>query len=84
MADKFPVITIIHGPKVTPIVNVEQSIFCPTENLYLMGPNDPDLLTFFRTIYAAEKDRSEWIRKYQNVLNGLNYWKNRALENEKS
>lgn len=76
---KHMVFTLIHPPNVEPILNVEKSVYCSPQHLYLMPENGPDLPTMCRSVYAAEKDRSEWIRKYQNVLDGLNYWKERAL-----
>ena len=73
-------IHIIHSFDVQPDVELVPSAYCPNKTLYFAG--DPyDHIKHLRSIYSAEKERSEWIRKYENALNGLNYWKEKALEN---
>lgn len=46
--------------------------------IYLMPERD-SIIQWARTVYQADKDRNEWIRRYDNLLKGLNYWKDRAL-----
>lgn len=75
-------INIIHSPKYEIDVNKIVSIFCPDGNLYIMPDQGEPFLSFIKTIYQIEKEKNEWIRKYDRVLQGLNYWKNKAMERE--
>jgi hypothetical protein len=70
-------LTIIRPYSIDLEVKIEPSAYCPNENAYFIGN---DLLTHVKTIYQAEKERSEWIRKYENALQGLRYWKEKAIE----
>lgn len=70
-------ICIIHSPAYTPTIHVESSVYVPKGVVYLSPDND--VVKWARNIHRAEKEVNEWIRKYENVLNGLNYWKERAL-----
>lgn len=54
-------------------------IYCPKDYVYFV-PEGQDLLHIGSTIYQAEKEKNEWIRKYDNALQGLQYWKEKALE----
>lgn len=64
------------------------SVYVPSQTVYCMISLDQKnlwsaneaFLKMARTIYEAEKETGEWIRKYQNAMNGLNYWKEKALE----
>lgn len=71
-------LNIIHACNLKVKSNTLHSIFAPNDYIYVL-PNESDFFKFGKTIYQAEKERSEWIRKYENVLQGLNYWKQRAL-----
>ena len=59
-------------------VEVQKSPFCPTGSVYLMTDKTRPFLEHVITTYQAEKEKSEWIRRYDNVLQGLNYWKSVA------
>ena len=55
--------------------------WCPNNNVYLMTDlTNENFLSLIAGIHEVEKDRNEWIRKYENVLQGLNYWRNKANE----
>jgi hypothetical protein len=34
-----------------------------------------------RLLYQAEKEKNDWIRAYDNAIQGLNYWKAKAMHN---
>lgn len=72
-------VRIVHPYCESPEVILEPSRYCPNDKMYLV-PKNESFLQFSKTLYAIEKDRSEWIRRYDNVLNGLKYWRCRALE----
>ena len=72
-------VTIVHAYDTEVELHLEPSPYAPSGTIYFVSPQE-DFLKYARTLYDAEKDRSEWIRKYQNVLNGLNYWKSKAME----
>lgn len=71
-------IRLVHNPRTTFEVVKEATIYAPLEMVYIMTDNS-SFLTLAKNLYNAEKEKNEWIRAYQNVLNGLNYWKDRAL-----
>lgn len=50
---------------------------CPVGCVYFMPDQSKPVLEHLKSIYQAEKEMNKWIRKYDNVLNGLNYWKNK-------
>ena len=52
--------------------------YCASRTAYFMRDGE-SLIELARTIREAEKETNEWIRSYGNVLKGLNYWKQRAL-----
>lgn len=60
-------------------VEIVKDRYCPRGSVYIMPDKTKPLLDHLKSLYQAEKERSEWIRKYQNVLDGLNYWKQKAL-----
>lgn len=71
-------ITIVHSVADEIEVNLEKCVYVPNHYLYIVPPMN-SLLQMAKTIYQAEKERSEWIRRYENALQGLNYWKDKAL-----
>ena len=74
-------LTLMYAPCNEIEVVHEPSIYAPNDYLYIVPDNTSGLM-MARTIYQAEKEKNEWIRKYDRLLNGLNYWKNKALEND--
>lgn len=74
----FADIVILHATNIKPKVELESSIYAPNDHVYILNQNQ-DKIQFGKSLFAAEKERNEWIRKYENVLSGLNYWKDRAL-----
>jgi len=70
---------IVSSPSVDIEVVKEKSVYCPTHNAYFF-PEKGSFIELGRQMYQAEKERAEWIRKYENVLEGLQYWKGKALE----
>lgn len=74
-----PKFTIVISPSNEVEVDIQKSVYCPIGSVYVMPDKDRPLLTHLKTVYEAEKERSEWIRRYDNVLNGLNYWKQKAI-----
>ncbi len=77
-------LTIIFPPSAKPIVQLEPSIYCPNDRYYIAPyPRTADpMLTHVKSLYQAEKERSEWIRRYDRVLAGLNYWRTKAMESK--
>lgn len=56
-----------------------QSVYAPNDNVYLV-PEKESTLTWFKNLRQVEEQRDDWIRKYDRLLKGLNYWKARAEE----
>lgn len=73
-------LTLIHSYDVDLEVIKEPTPYAPGGHVYLV-PDNKSPASFFRDIYKAEKEKNEWIRKYENVLKGLKYYKNLCLEN---
>jgi hypothetical protein len=67
---------IIHATNIELEIDVCSTVYAPKDYYYLI-PKDMDAQTFFRTIYDTEKEKNEWIRKYNNLLKGINFFKNR-------
>jgi hypothetical protein len=69
---------VIHSVDVDVDIRKERSVYAPRQTVYLV-PDHHTFTAHLSTIYEIEKDRNNWIRSYQNILNGLNYWRSRAL-----
>lgn len=79
---KNPKIVLIHSLDVSPQIVVAPSMYAPNQTAYLMIDKDSqDFLTMVRDSYYFEKMVNEWRHKYDRLLQGLNYWKMKALEN---
>lgn len=70
--------TIIHPYEAQVEIIAAPDRNCPADYAYLLQEQD-NFLQMIRTMYIAEKETNEWIRKYENVLKGLAYWKDKAL-----
>jgi hypothetical protein len=70
--------TIVHSYSDQIVCRTEASVYCPDKTAYLVPPRE-SFINIACSMYEAEKDRSEWIRKYDNVISGLKYWRERAL-----
>ena len=78
-----PRINLIHGHGIEPIVTVHADRNCPPDYLYIFpDKEDTDFLTMARTMLAFETERNDWIRKYDNVYQGLKYWRDKALTSQ--
>lgn len=75
------VFRLVHPFCEIPEVIKEPSAYCPSTHCYLV-PEQTNFLQMAKTMYQFEKERNEWIRKYDNVLRGLRYWKDRADSQE--
>ncbi len=71
-------IRIIHGVSVIPEVEITPSIYCPNDKAYIM-PDNTNPFQWAKSVYQAEKETNDWIRKYHNAIDGLNYWKEKAM-----
>lgn len=71
-------ITIITDPSTKIEVLQETSVYAPKGYVYIL-PEKESLITMARSIHQAEREKNEWIRKYDNLLKGLNFWKDKAL-----
>ena len=69
---------LIHGLQDEVSVETQPDRYCPNGSAYLlpMGQTSRD---FFRTLHEVELARDRHKARYDNVLKGLNYWKQRAL-----
>lgn len=74
-------INIIHSYATQLDVSVTPTRYAPNDRVYFL-PDNKTFLQFGRDMHKAEKEKNEWIRKYDRLLQGLNYWKNKALEKE--
>lgn len=43
-------------------------------------PDKANFIEIAKDRAQLEKERNEWMHRYNNLLQGVNYWKNRALE----
>lgn len=68
---------IIHPFNVKPEISVEPNAYAPPDTVYLV-PDNTSLVKWARTLHQIEKERSDWIRAYNNILRGLRYWKDKA------
>jgi hypothetical protein len=73
------VFTLVHAPGDDVEIERQPSVYAPRGIVYLVPPKS-DFLTMARTMYSLEQERNDWIRRYDNALAGLNYWKARAQE----
>lgn len=71
-------IQIVHAYDVKPEIKLEASAYAPSGYVYFLN-KDQDFLTFARSMYTAEREKAQWIRKYENLYQGLQYWRERAL-----
>lgn len=74
-----PIITIVCGIGTEIDVRLEYSSFAPKDTVFIVPPQH-SFLKMARTVSQAESALAEWIRRYENVFNGLKYWRNKALE----
>lgn len=72
-------IQLIHALDAEFEVEKVPTAYAASKMVYILTDNQ-DFIKFSRTLYETEKERNEWIRSYDKVLKGLNYWKNKALE----
>lgn len=59
-------------------IEVVKDAFCEKGRCYLMSDKSRPIIEHLKTVYETEKQMNEWIRKYDNAMNGLRYWKERA------
>lgn len=71
-------VKLIHALDVKIEVEDIPEKFAPSGYLYVL--TEGDFLEHAKTMREIEKDRNDWIRRYDNVLTGLKYWRGRALE----
>lgn len=72
-------VTLMYAPCNEIEVIHEKSIYAPNNYLYIV-PDNTTGLQMARSLYYSEKEKNDWIRKYDRLLKGLNYWKARAEE----
>lgn len=72
-------INIIHAYNVKPIVHCFPEVYVPHGYLYIVKDHK-SVAQIAKSVEQAELEKNEWIRKYDNVLHGLQYWKERALD----
>lgn len=81
---KKQVLTVIHpySTQVEPVIAADRN--CPSDSMFIIpgefGDPNSKFLELSRIGYDFQKDTAEWIRRYDNVLKGLNYWRAKALE----
>ena len=56
------------------------TIYCPNDAVYYYPENGLDFIQHARMVYQAEKEKADWIRAYENAMQGLKYWKSIAEE----
>jgi hypothetical protein len=76
-------VTIVASPENIGRIEVvkEPSIYAPSDYVYFV-PSEMDFLQMAKTMASLENQRDEWIRRYDNLMRGLQYWRERALEQE--
>jgi len=77
MKPKFILITSIQDECE---IEIQKDKFCPPGYVYLATDISRPVLEHIKSLNKAEKEKNDWIRKYENVLQGLNYWKEKALQ----
>lgn len=53
------------------------SVFAPKDYVYFCTQNFDGCIA---DMYKEAKEKNEWIRRYDNLKRGLEYWRARALE----
>lgn len=74
-------ITLVHAFCDKVEILKEPSVYASPGYAYLV-PDQSNFMKIAKDRVELERERNEWISKYNNLLNGLNYWKNKAKENE--
>lgn len=70
-------IICVHAPDIKIIAVTEPSIYVKPGTAYIVNDlSNP--LEYARHLYQAEKDVNNWIRKYEKLYKGLQYWKAKA------
>lgn len=69
---------LIHASEDKVEVEVQKSFYCEPKRCYLLSDKE-NIIEHARTMYQLEKEKNDWIRRYDNLIQGLNYWKQRAL-----
>lgn len=64
-------------------VEIQKSVYCANDYAYLITDKSAPMSLTVKSAYESEKMMNQWIRKYDNLLGGLNYWKAKALSLEK-
>ena len=72
-------LTLVHAYGVNIEVEKQASPYVMKDMVYLM-PDQDDFGRFVKTMYQLEKEKNEWIRRYDNVLKGLRYWESKSRE----
>lgn len=72
-------LTILVSPKHQNLkVTIEPSVYMPNDRYYILG--ESNFFRHIRSLYEAEKQLNEYIRRYENALKGLKYWKEKSEE----
>lgn len=72
-------ITLIHAFNVDPEIELQATQYAPPDTVYILTDKQtPDV--WAKSVYQAEKERNDWIRKYDNLLKGIRYWESKAKE----
>jgi hypothetical protein len=73
-------LVIIKAPNVGDIkIRQEISFLAPKDYIYFV-PQGMSFETWGRTLAQAEREKNEWIRRYENMYQGLKYWREKAQE----
>lgn len=75
-------LNIIHSCDLELDIVASASIYVPKETVYFI-PDKTSPFNFIAGYADIERQKKEAIDRYDNVLKGLNYWKNKATENNK-
>lgn len=72
-------LTLVKAPGVTLEIEQVTEVCCPSGYIYFI-PDKTEFGQFARSLHQAEKEKNEWVRRYEKMYQGLKYWRGKALE----
>lgn len=77
-------ITVIMSPENfnNSVIKKVSEKYCPPDNFYVMQEGYPTLSEVLKKLQQVVSQNKQWEEKYENVMAGLRYWKEKALEKD--
>lgn len=72
-------LTVVKNPSTELEINIENSPFCRNGDIYFV-PDRENFEAHMNLFSTVKRVNIKLRQRYDNVLKGLNYWKDRALK----